>query len=68
MAIEFKHAHSSEPFRWKLFLVVLLIMGSITAGAIVLTLMAIPSKGGVHAPPPEPVSRISLVQADGISS
>ena len=61
MAAELKHVHA-EPFRWKLFLLVVLVMGSITAGAIILTLMAIPSKGGVHAPPPEPVSQLSLPQ------
>ncbi|WP_263383385.1 hypothetical protein [Granulicella arctica] len=57
MALELQHAHSTGPFRWKLFLLIITIMGSITAGAIILTLMAHPSKGGVHAPAPEPVSR-----------
>ena len=56
MAIELQHAPSAEPFRWKLFLFVILIMGSITAGAIILTLMAHPSPGGVHAPTVQPIS------------
>ena len=62
MATTLKPAHTSEPFRWKLFLFIVLVMGSITAGAIILTLMAIPSKGGVHAPAPEPVSRLVVPQ------
>jgi len=58
MAIELQHAHSSEPFRWKLFVFVMLTMGAITAVAIILTLMANPSRGGVHVPAPQPVSQV----------
>jgi hypothetical protein len=58
MATYIQHAHHSEPFRWKLFLFVILIMGSITTGAIILTLKANPTKGGVHVPSPEPVSQV----------
>jgi hypothetical protein len=53
-----------EPFRWKLFTMIMLIMASITAAAIILTLMATPSKGGIHAPGPQPISRLNLPGAD----
>ena len=58
MATVFQRAYPTGPFRWKLFLLVLAIMGSITAAAIMLTLKANPRRGTVHVPPPQPVSRL----------
>ncbi|NYF79449.1 hypothetical protein [Granulicella arctica] len=61
MVTELQHAHSSEPFRWKLFLFVMTIMGAITAAAIVLTLWAHPAAGSPHEPPTQPISQVIFV-------
>ena len=60
MATQIQHVHSSEPFRWRVFLMVMLIMAAIAAAAIVLTLMANPTRTGVHEPAPQPISQIAL--------
>ena len=57
MAAPTRYTPPSEPFRWKLFLLVMLIMGSITTAAIILTLMANPPRGSVLAPTTQPISR-----------
>jgi hypothetical protein len=59
-----QHAQGAEPFRWKLFLFVMVVMASITAAAIILTLMANPRRGSLHAPPPQPSTQVELHQAD----
>ena len=61
MAVELQYAHPSEPFRWKLFLLVVLIMGAITTAAIILTLMANPPRGTVRAPTTQPIAQIDLL-------
>ena len=56
--------HSPEPFRWKLFVFVMVVMGAITTAAILLTLRAHPRRGTVRVPPPQPVSRAVLPLSD----
>jgi hypothetical protein len=71
MATRFQHAHPSEPFRWKLFVLILIIMGSITTAAIVLTLLANPPRGSLHLPTVQPITRLdhaaSNVEAASLS-
>jgi hypothetical protein len=59
MVTELQHAPTSEPFRWKLFLLVVLIMGTITAAAITLSLMARPSGGSLHVPTTQPIVQVT---------
>ncbi len=68
MPIELHQLRPTGPFRWKLFLMIMLIMGTITAGAIILTLKAHPSRGNVHAPSPEPVSHLTTPQTGPLLS
>jgi hypothetical protein len=55
MNINVPHHHASEPFRWKLFLLVVLVMGSIATAAITLTLRANPPHGSLHIPTLRPI-------------
>ena len=64
MPLQIANTHPSEPFRWKLFLLVMFIMGTITTVAIVLTLLANPAKDSVHAPTVQPISQINLTSPD----
>jgi hypothetical protein len=58
MVTRITHAYQTEPFRWKLFLLVMVIMASITAAAIILTLWAHPTVGSPHEPPIQPISQV----------
>jgi hypothetical protein len=57
MATELQHAHPGAPFRWKLFLLILLIMGAVTTTAITLTLKANPPRGDMHVPTVKPLGQ-----------
>jgi hypothetical protein len=50
MATEIQYAKSPEPFHWKLFIFVVLLMGSLTTAAIILTMMARPAPDTMHSP------------------
>jgi hypothetical protein len=60
LVTQLQRVPQSEPFRWKLFLMVVLIMGAITTAAIVLTLISHPSGGGLHIPTLQPIVTILL--------
>jgi hypothetical protein len=59
MAAELQNAYSPVAFRWKLFLMVVLVMGLITAGAIILTLRAHPPAGDLHIPTLKPMATLA---------
>ncbi|HEY0262944.1 MAG TPA: hypothetical protein VGC07_00340 [Granulicella sp.] len=59
--LHYAHRNPSEPFRWKLFLVILAVMGSLTIGAIVLTRLANPSRNTLTSPSSfDPTARLQI--------
>ncbi|MEO6801662.1 MAG: hypothetical protein ABI197_00300 [Granulicella sp.] len=54
--MEIRQAQPSAPFRWKLFLMILCIMGALTAAAIILTVKAHPAGESISAPTTQPLS------------
>ncbi len=52
-------APAGQPFPWKLFLLVVFVVGSLATAAIVLTLIANPPHGSLHIPTLQPMTRLS---------